>query len=354
MSCGRPLRYAFAWALAPCLLAPTLALADTPPSSWDVARDPDARERWDLHETVRRDMAFDPDVGSLRSAALEHARALLEDADAAHSSDVRLRFDLGEVYERLDLHERAIAVLEPALHDAPDHPAATHTWVMAAYAYAHLDRPRDERAAYERYLERETDDRFRVTALLNLAEADMRLGFLPDAVAGYRETITLAVSLPMREGFMDEVLATWGLAVALDRNGDPMGAAAAARQATQIDQRIRLPGMPGAPDHGWRFIGDTQKVFFVPSYERYWYLAMGYTEDAKQAPDARHAAREWATAEFLWTKYVSQATSKDRWVPLARAHLERAHAERVSAEKRARTQRPASRFEGEDGEILIR
>jgi tetratricopeptide (TPR) repeat protein len=245
-------------------------------------------------------------------------------------------------------------VLEPALKDFPDHPAATHAWVMIAYAYAHLDRPKDERMAYERYLERERDDRFRVTALLNLAEADMRLGFLPEAVAGYRETLSLAVSLPMREGFMDEVLATWGLAVALDRNGDPMGAAAAARQATQVDQRTRLAGPPGTPDHGWRFISDTNKVFFVPAYERYWYLAMGYTEEAKQAMDPRKAAREWATVEYLWTKYVSQGTPRDRWVPLAKAHLERAHSERVAAEKRAKTIRPGTRLEGEDGEILIR
>jgi hypothetical protein len=173
-------------------------------------------------------------------------------------------------------------------------------------------------------------------------------------VAGYRETITLAVSLPMREGFMDEALATWGLAVALDRSGDPMGGAAAARQATQIDQRIRLYGPPGTPDHGWRFIGDTERVFFVPAYERYWYLALGYTEDAKQAPDARRASRDWATTEYLWGKYVSQAASDDRWLPLAKAHLDRAHAERVSAEARAKTQRLPQHPDGDDGEILIR
>jgi tetratricopeptide (TPR) repeat protein len=339
---------------AACLLASRTGHADTPPGSWDIARDPQARDRWELHVAVHRDMAMESGLGTLLGGALEHARAQLEDADAANSPDIYLRFDLGELYERLNLHERAIGLLEPALKEAPDHPAATHAWVMLAYAYAHLDRPKDERAAYERYIEHEADDRFRVTALLNLAEADMRLGFLPEAVAGYRDTISMAVSLPMREGFMDEILATWGLAVALDRNGDPMGGAAAARQATQIDQRVHLVGMPGTPDHGWRFINDTEKVFFVPSYERYWYLALGYTEDAKQAPDARHAAKEWATVEYLWLKYVAQATPHDRWVPLARAHLERAHSERVAAEKRARAQRPGTRLEGEEGEILIR
>jgi tetratricopeptide (TPR) repeat protein len=329
--------------------------ADTPPGSWQIARDPGARDRWELHEAVRRDISFDQqsDLGTLRGAALEHARAQLEDADAAHSPDVRLRFDLGEVYERLDLHDKAVALLDAALKEAPDHPSATHAWVMLAYAYAHLDHPKDERAAYEQYLQRERDDRFRVTALLNLAEADMRLGFLQEAVDGYRETIALAVSQPMREGRNDEVLATWGLAVALDRSGDPAGATAAARQATQIDNRIRLLGPPGTPDHGWALINNTDFVFFVPAYDRYWYLALGYAEDAKAAPDARHAAKEWATVEYLWTKYVSQATAHDRWVTRARAHLERAHAERLAAEKRARTQRPAARPEDE-GETFIR
>jgi hypothetical protein len=146
----------------------------------------------------------------------------------------------------------------------------------------------------------------------------------------------------MREGFMDEVLATWGLAVALDRSGESsaVAAAEAARKATQIDLRIRLPGMPGAADHGWRFIGDTQKVFFVPAYERYWYLAMGHTEDAKQAADADVAVREWKTVEGLWTKYLSQAVPADRWVSLARAHVKQAHQELVKAEKRVRLGAP--------------
>ena len=349
-------RRARALAFAATVLVSGAAFAETPPGSWEVARDPLARDRWELHVAVRRDMSVEAqgDLGTLRGAALEHARAQLEDADAAHSPDVRLRFDLGEVYERLDSHERAVGVLAPALADAPDHPSATHAWVLLAYAYAHLDRPRDERAAYEKYLEREKEDSFRVTALLNLAEADMRLGFLSDAVAGYRDTVALAVSLPMRAGYMDEVLATWGLAVALDRSGDPMGAATAARQATQIDQRVRLAATPGTPDHGWRFISDTERVFFVPAYERYWYLALGYTEEAKQAPDARHAAREWATTEYLWGKYVSLAAPHDRWLTLAKAHLARAHAERAAAESRARSQRPAPRPEGDEGEILIR
>jgi len=339
-----------------CVCPALPARADAPPNAWDIAKDSAVRDRWELHEAVRREMAFgqERDYGTLRDAALQHARAELEDADAAHSPDVRLRFDLGEIYELLDMHDRAVAVLAPALGEAGDEPAATHAWVMLAYAYAHLDRTKDERAAYAKYLDHETDDRYRVTALLNLAEADMRLGFLEEAVAGYRETIALAVSLPLRQGKDDEVLGTWGLAVALDRSGDPTGAAAAALQATNIDSASgRSAGWH--PDFRRALICNTDFVFFVPPYERYWYIALGKTEDAKQAPDARAAAREWAIVEEFWGRYVSDATraaSPDRWLPRARAHLERAHAERLAAEKRAKGMRPERALPNE-GELFI-
>jgi tetratricopeptide (TPR) repeat protein len=324
------------------LVLPGLLHADSPPNGWDVAKNPAARDRWDLHEEARQAMALeqDQDLGRLRDASLERERAVLEDAGAANSPDVRLRFDLGEIYETLKLHDRAVAVLEPACKEAPDHPAATQAWVMLAYAYAYLDRTRPEIGAYEKYLAKETDDRLRVTAMLNMAEAQMRLGDLEDAVAGYRETIALALSLPFRQGSNDEVLGTWGLAVALDRSGDPADAAVTARQATQIDPAYRL-------------IDNRDFVFFVPAYDRYWYLALGHTEDAKHAPTARRAVREWHVVEELWSLYVAEAVPQDHWLPLARAHLERAHVARVAAEKRAKTESGKGPLRDDD-EVLIR
>src|SRR5262249_31451497 len=145
------------------------------------------------------------------------------------------RFDLGRVYEELKMHERAVSALEGALGMAKDHPAADSAWRTLAYAYAHLDRPDREREAYAHYLELETSPALRATAVLNVAEADMRLGQLDDAVAGYRDAIHLsfAASSSTETG----VLAVWGLAVALDRRGDATEAATQAKKAVSMDVR---------------------------------------------------------------------------------------------------------------------
>src|SRR5580658_2836263 len=83
-----------------------VARADTPPSAWDVAKDPGQADRWALHVKVQRLLhsmpSGAPEFLELRrdqELRLESARMLLEQADAAHSPDVRLRFDLGTVYE---------------------------------------------------------------------------------------------------------------------------------------------------------------------------------------------------------------------------------------------------------------
>jgi hypothetical protein len=76
------------------------AHADTPPSAWDVARDPPARGRWELHVRVQQllhgvllDGAAIEGLGPASALPLAAARAELESAGAASSPDVRLRFD---------------------------------------------------------------------------------------------------------------------------------------------------------------------------------------------------------------------------------------------------------------------
>jgi tetratricopeptide (TPR) repeat protein len=318
--------------------APRFAHADTPPSGWDIAKDPAARERYELHVLVRDLVSQDPRLltsRGLRLGTLDRARALLEDSGAATSPDVRLRFDLGEVYEALDRHQAAITVLTGALKDAPDHPASESAWVVLAYAYAKLDKPKEERDAYEKYLALTSDDRSRATAILNLAEAEMRLGHIDDAVAGYREAVQLAAALPSGTSTAVETgkLAVWGLAVALDRAGDATGSAVQAKLAVQMDMGLAL-------------IGQGQNVFFVPPYERLWYLALGTTVEAKAATDPRKALESWRQVEKYWDSYVEQAERgdpKDRWLPRARAHRDQAHAERAVAEKRAAKAPPVPR-----------
>ncbi len=300
------------------------AQADTPPNAWEAAKDPTARDAFALHATVREAISLDGSVTQLRTAALERARALLEDARVESGRDLRLRFDLGEVYEGLSHHERAIAVLKPALDEAPDHPAAVDALSALAYAYAKLDRSLEERDVYQKYLARITDERVRSTAILNMAEAEMRLGNLQQAVAGYREAFQQAATLPNSTGASHTaVLAIWGLAVALDRSGDPSGAAGQAKYAVELDP-------------GERVIGDRRLVFFVPEYERFWYFGLAAVEHARQAGDARSAALAWGHAEALWMTYIARADTKDRWLRIARGHRDRAHNEKLAAEKRAK------------------
>jgi tetratricopeptide (TPR) repeat protein len=262
------------------------------------------------------------DTESMRDAALERARALLEEAHAAKSPDVRLRFDLGEVYYALDRFDRSVAVLVPALEMAPDHPAAVDALAILAYAYAKLDKSSAERATYERYLARVNDDRYRATAMLNLAEAEMRLGNMKDAIAGYKETIDLCESLPSGVSQAHTlILAVWGLAVALDRDGQAREGLVAARRAVMMD-----------PDD--RSIAHDPNVFFVPAYDRFWYLALGATVRAEDTKAADDAARAWKIVEQTWNKYIDPADANDRWLALAKVRRERAKAQRIAAEAR--------------------
>jgi tetratricopeptide (TPR) repeat protein len=318
------------------LLLSGAARADTPPNAWDVAKDPKARERWELHAYVSQILdARQPSQLHMRDVALEHARALLESAKAAESPDVRLRFDLGLVYERLVPHRdrEAIEVLEPALAMAPNDTAAPDALMSLALAHARLDHPREERAAYKRFLALVTSAPYRATATLNLAEAEMRLGNLPDAVAGYNDAVQIAAQVP--GGSVSGMLAVWGLAVALDRSGDPVAAARETKLAVSMDPEERVIGDESA----------NSIVFFEPRYERFWYTALGAQEEARAASDARKAVRSWRLAVQRWTGYVTAAEHADgkglpNWLPLARAHLESAKKELAAAEKRAKKAPP--------------
>ncbi len=318
------------------------ARAETPPSVWDVAKDPAERDRWALHMRVERLMHPPVGEGALRlddELRLEAARAMLEEADAAHSPDVRLRFDLGIAYSALgslqrrnDMQEKVVAVLAPALAsaDSLEDPAATGALEALVYAYAKLDRPHDELETWRRYIPRLVDDRVRATAMMNMGEAEMRLGRVDDALGTFREVVRLCGELPNTPGVGSTyVLALWDVAVALDRSGDPRGALETAAKAAHVD----LGGRTGA-----YLIAKDPDVFFVPDWERLWYLALGAASEAREVDDARDAAVLWAAAERSWGQYVARAAATgahDPWMAIARVRLDNARAQRVGAEQRA-------------------
>jgi tetratricopeptide (TPR) repeat protein len=256
------------------------------------------------------------------------ARMFLEEGHADTSPDVRLRFDLGEVCYALEDNKCAQTVLEKALVLAPDHPAALPAYVILANAYAKLDESSDERRVYARYLPRITNDVERAIAMLNLAEANMHLGDLDDAIAGYRETIHVADELPneIEHDQRTGLLARWGLAVALDRSGDVAGGAKETKFAIQLDTDMHE-------------IRGGANVFFAPERERFWYVALGFAEYAKVAADAQKSAVLWHRAEGCWHEYIDDVRAKaapDRWIDLAKARLETTHAQRLAAERRTK------------------
>jgi tetratricopeptide (TPR) repeat protein len=344
-------RPAVAFALA-LVLAASESRADTPPSSWDLARDPAERARWALHVRVQQMLA--PPAGDelppleVRRGLelqLEHACAMLEAADAEHSPDVRLRFDLGIVYEQLgerqeraDRYQRAIDVLAPAFDAAPEHPAATLALERLVYAYARLDRPQEELATWRRLIPRLTDDRSRIVDMMNMGEAEMRLGFVDDALGTFREVLRLCGDLPNANPTNSTyVLTLWDLAVALDRSGDPGGALATASKASGMT----AIGSTGLPMTGRTIIARDPAVFFVPDWEREWYLALAAAAAARDARDAHDAVALWAEAAHHWETYVTRsaaAGTRDPWLAIARLRKDRVQADLRAAEKRAAKQ----------------
>jgi tetratricopeptide (TPR) repeat protein len=346
---GTPRRRGWPWFLGvlAILLSSRAAGADTPPSRWDVARDPGVGERWSLHVRVERMLSpvrRDEDgVGLDAELRLEAARAMLEQADAAHSPDVRLRFDLGSVYYelgereggRLDLYQQAVDVLAPAIDLAPEQPATTEALQTLVYCYAKMNRPHEELATWHRAIPRLLDAGSRVVAMMNMGEAEMRLGHVDDALGTFREVLRLCGELPNSgSAGSTYVLTLWDLAVALDRSGDPGGALDAAGKAsamTVIDSR-------GMPSTGGALIARDPDVFFVPEWERQWYLALASAVDARDAKDPRDVAASWAKAEEHWDIYVERSSAEgagDLFLGIARVRKGQVHARRLTADKAA-------------------
>jgi tetratricopeptide (TPR) repeat protein len=176
-------------------------------------------------------------------------------------------------------------------------------------------------------LRRATEELPRATPTLNLAETEMHLGNLKEAIEGYREALRIAGRMPTRE---TAPLAVWGLAVALDRSGDRVGAEREARFALQLEKSMGMRNLLRSTD-----------VFFVPDYEVLWYEALGEGVRARDATTATEAVRHWRAAEKCLSDYVRDGErAKDRWLDIARARLAAVKAEREKADKKRAKEKP--------------
>lgn len=325
-------------ALLPALalaLAPAQARADTPPSVWDRARDPATADSYRLHLEVQRRLtqsqtALDFGFSSTFESQKDTVRAMLERQRADKSHDVRLRFDLGLVYlllgktEERSYYKRAAEVLGEALAMAPEHPAAEEAWSRLAEACGHIGDHDCERRAYTMVLRLTTEEADRGTSTLNLAETEMHLGNLKEAMDGYREALRIASRSPSHTL---APLALWGLAVALDRSGDKVGADKEALAVLQMQTSSGLNGL-------LRSSG----VFFFPDYEIHWYDGVGAMAMARRpGATAAETARHWKVAEDAFASYVrgaERSATPDRWLELAKVRHAAAKVERERAEKR--------------------
>jgi tetratricopeptide (TPR) repeat protein len=293
--------------------------ADTAPSAWERARDPEAREASAIHRAVEQRLIRTA-IAEVDFGERERVLAMLEHAGAERSKQAVLRFDLGQVYFLLENHTRAAQVLKAALAEFPDAPAAERGWMRLALACGHIGDHECEQKSYAEVLRLETEELRRVTPTLNLAETRMHLGDLQGAIDDYREVARLSARLPASE---TAPLAIWGLAVALDRSGDNPGGEREARFAMELERQMGLQ----------RLLRDKGTVFFVPDYEIHWYEGLGAGAIARVETSARHRAAWWHEAEKSFSEYVKAAERKnDRWLPIAKARLRDAKVERERAE----------------------
>lgn len=279
------------------LLCASVARAEPRPSAfWRSATDPSHRRaellvkqgRMQLYPALGLGLLFGFESSAQRRVAIENAAARFERAVELSPDHLEARLLLGKALAMRDLgsgavlaprNQAALAVLEELRARAPLYEAEE---VALQLGNVHM-RAGDFAAAtreYARALDYASDEDDQAMLLGNLAEATMMGGELSGALGLYERALRVG---------QDEsrVLALWGAAVALDRMGEQGDALAHATRALREDR---------APFAVLRQSG----VFFVPSYEAYYYegigaLALAHAERQGPEPLVRvlERAREW-------------------------------------------------------------
>jgi tetratricopeptide (TPR) repeat protein len=306
-------------AAAAVLFAPGAAAAGG--SVWSRARNPDGERRRDLVAEAQSHEVKAQSLGRSRNALdraevtvhLAQAAILLEEAGAATSSDLFLRYRLALVYTFQDEHKKAIPLLESIARADPPPSLRAVIFAELGVSYAHLGRIGDEIAAYSEALRVQPVAFERSLLLSNRAEAYMLLGDITAAVEGYRAAVALLSADHMMFGTGSTTL--WGLGVALDRSGDLDSGLDAIRLARTYDAQDKHINGPG-----W---------FYVPDYDRHWYEALGHWQVARKT-DALLSVRvdAYARASASWDEYLASAARDDRWLPLARLRAKQCEKER--------------------------
>jgi tetratricopeptide (TPR) repeat protein len=247
---------------------------------WQRVADPGARTVDDLVTRAQAHLDRSLPGGPSRAQAVS-AELLLEDAIALRPRHHRARLLQGDALSLQGRRAEAIAAFERAcpLAALPEEEATCTLRLAIEHSRAgRLDRAL---AVYDRALERDAGS---TAVYLNSAEILMAQGAarLPEAVGRYRQALALSERRsPGPERDQDLALALYGLAVALDRDGQPAGADAVMSRAVRLDPRLRLLGDAG---------GD---IFFVPAADVHYYRGLALASQGR----AREAA--FALRHFL-------------------------------------------------------
>ena len=281
------------------VVTPTLAQ----PTVWQRARNPRSGEAYRslvFGERLLASSAQSANSALMRGRFREAARDIVSLAE--NEPDARIRYLLGHLLIDRDdkaTLKRARRLLKRALKEAPNSPLAGDAYFDLGIIAAKLGERRGEEAAYTKALARHWDPDARANTYLNRAESRMARQALDRAIADYRKSARIATRPEI------QALALWGLAVALERNGDLPSALGTARTAQSVAP-LALSG---------------SGVFFVPAYEKHYYWAITWMGLADIARDDDVRLTIYRDCAKAWKRYI-QGARPDRapWVMHAEAH----------------------------------
>ncbi|HVZ74533.1 MAG TPA: tetratricopeptide repeat protein [Polyangia bacterium] len=283
----------FAAALVVGVLA-SQRVAAAGPGFWErVAASPQV-EADRLSAAAEAILAADGDA----RAGAARAEPLVRRALALATDDFRALAALAEIDARAGRADAALAGLERACARAPDD-AVRSCWFRLGVERSRRGRHAEAIEAYERRLDVDAPSGGEAIVHANLGELLMATGRLREAEDRYREALRADAGTG-RDDRHATTLATYGLAVVLDRAGQTTAAREMMARALALDPKASLLEAARAGD------GD---VFFVPDGDVYYYLGLA-AEVRERVDDAEAAFQEFGAR-----------APKSPWFARARAHI---------------------------------
>jgi len=251
---------------------PSLVRKPVTSAFWRAVKNPDERRaetlirqgRAQLYPALGLSMLGGPDASSHRRVAIENAIARFELARKLVPRDPEVLYLSAKALSmwerqrpggRIEKRTREAVARFEELRAVDATYEAYRVAFELGILYTLEGDPSRAATEYQTALTLRIDEGSTSTVLSNLAEVTMMAGDLERAVELYERAV-------LESNSDERVLARWGLAVALDRLGEHSEGFAQAERAIKDDQR---------PLGALRQSG----VFFVPSYEAYYYEGFG-------------------------------------------------------------------------------